>query len=71
MDMMQSHYAHLYMFLQRLHVNAFGRVILTNAGAPIEALLTTGEYGMRLDSYIYEKDWSFDKSNFETDLISR
>lgn len=61
----------LHMCCCRLHVNAFGRVILTNAGTPIEALLTTGEYGMRLDSYIYDKIWSFDKSNFETDLIHR
>ena len=55
----------------RLHVNAFGRVILTAAGTPIEALLTPGMYGMRLCSYIYKNVYNFKLANFENDLINR
>ncbi|CAK0787323.1 hypothetical protein CVIRNUC_010541 [Coccomyxa viridis] len=58
-------------FRNTLHVNAFGRVILTAAGTPIEALLTPGMYGMRLCSYIYKNVYSFKLANFESDLINR
>ena len=52
-------------------MNAFGRVILTAAGTPIEALLTPGMYGMRLCSYIYKNVYSFKLANFENNLINR
>ena len=57
--------------LCRLHVNAFGRVVLINPGTPIEASLTPGQYGMRLCSFVYDNVYNFENANFETDLITR
>jgi hypothetical protein len=58
-------------FQNRLHVNGFGRVILINAGMPVESIVNPGLYGMQLCSFVYGAAYRFNQANFENDLIGR
>ena len=57
-------------FKDTLHVNAFARSSLINAGGKIETHYTTGEYSMEISSAIY-KSWRFDKEGLPEDLLKR
>ena len=57
-------------FKDTLHVNAFARSSLVNAGGKIETHYTTGEYSMEISSAVY-KSWRFDKEGLPEDLLKR
>ncbi|KAJ3695564.1 hypothetical protein LUZ60_000941 [Juncus effusus] len=54
-----------------LHVNAFARQILINAGGIIESGFTASKYGLEISSAYYRDSWRFDQEGLPADLIRR
>lgn len=57
-------------FKDTLHINAFARSSLINAGGKIETHYTAGKYCLEISSAIY-KGWRFDQEALPEDLLKR
>ncbi|XP_021773242.1 linoleate 13S-lipoxygenase 2-1, chloroplastic-like [Chenopodium quinoa] len=58
-------------FRYTMEINALARLALINVGGVIESTFSPEKYSLEMSSYIYDKEWRFDREALPDDLLHR